>query len=170
LPENVIVINSFSKFFGMTGWRLGWAVAPKQLIDVLDRLGQNLYLSAPTPSQYGALAVLEKDALVELEQRRQIFQQRRDRLYQAMQAAGFTLKTLPQGAFYLYWDVSEYTHDSEQFCAQLLEQTGVAITPGTDFGKVAGNTHVRLAYTNDRIEEAVERIRQFINNLGDTSI
>jgi len=163
LPENVIVINSFSKFFGMTGWRLGWTVAPPTLVDVLDRLGQNLYLSAPTPSQYGALAVLEEDSLIELEQRRQVFQQRRDRLYSAMQTAGFTLKTQPQGAFYLYWDVSEYTQDSEQFCADLLKQTGVAITPGTDFGQTAGNTHVRLAYTNDRIEEAVSRISTFIH-------
>lgn len=163
LPENVIVINSFSKFFGMTGWRLGWTIAPQHLIDVLDRLGQNLYLSAPTPSQYGALSVLETEALAELETRRQTFQNRRDRLISAMQNAGFTLKNLPAGAFYIYWDVSEYTQDSEQFCANLLEQTGVAITPGTDFGKTSGNTHVRLAYTNDRIEEAVERIVEFIS-------
>lgn len=162
LPKNLIVINSFSKFFGMTGWRLGWCVAPPYLIDVLDRLGQNLYLSAPTPSQYGALAVLEKSALQQLEKRRQIFQQRRDRLYQAMQQAGFELKAQPQGAFYLYWEVSEYTQDSEQFCADLLESTGVAITPGTDFGQIAGKTHVRLAYTNDRIEEAVTRIANFL--------
>lgn len=164
LPKNVIVINSFSKFFGMTGWRLGWTVAPAQLIDVLERLGQNLYLSAPTPSQYGALAVLEKEALAELESRRQVFQNRRDRLYAAMQNAGFELKTLPAGAFYLYWDVSQYTDDSEQFCADLLTQTGVAITPGTDFGQVAGKTHVRLAYTNERIEEAVARIQRIIHS------
>ena len=129
---------------------------------MLDRLGQNLYLSAPTPSQYGALAVLGKEALAELESRRQTFQNRRDRLYAAMQNAGFELKTLPAGAFYLYWDVSQYTDDSEQFCAELLEQTGVAITPGTDFGKNAGQTHVRLAYTNERIEEAVEAIARFL--------
>ena len=149
----------------MTGWRLGWTVAPSHLIDVLDRLGQNLYLSAPTPSQYGALAVLEKEALAELETRRQTFQNRRDRLILAMQNAGFQLKTLPAGAFYVYWDVSEFCNDSEQFCAELLEQTGVAITPGTDFGKLAGKTHVRLAYTNERIEEAVERIADFTQQL-----
>ena len=163
LPDNVIVINSFSKFFGMTGWRLGWTVTPPHLVDVLDRLGQNLYLSAPTLSQYGALAVLEETALAELEQRRNIFEERRNRLYAAMQKNGFQIKTRPQGAFYLYWDVSEYTQDSEQFCAELLQQTGVAITPDTDFGKQAGNHHVRLAYTNERIEEAVERIAQFIH-------
>ncbi|MBO1925084.1 aminotransferase class I/II-fold pyridoxal phosphate-dependent enzyme [Thiomicrorhabdus sp. 6S3-12] len=165
LPENVIVINSFSKFFGMTGWRLGWTVAPAHLVDVLDRLGQNLYLSAPTPSQYGALAVLEEDALAELEQRRQIFQQRRDRLHNAMQQAGFNLKTLPQGAFYLYWDISQWSRDSEQFCADLLQATGVAITPGTDFGSSQGNHYVRLAYTNERIEEAVQRIQAFVQTL-----
>lgn len=165
-PENIIVINSFSKFFGMTGWRLGWTIAPAHLIDILDRLGQNLYLSAPTPSQYGALAVLEPEALSELETRRQTFQHRRDRLISAMQNAGFKLKTLPAGAFYIYLDVSAFTDDSEQFCAELLEQTGVAITPGTDFGKSGGKTHVRLAYTNNRIDEAVERIAQFTKQLS----
>ena len=162
VPDNVIVINSFSKFFGMTGWRLGWCIAPVTLIDTLERLGQNLYLSAPTPSQYGALAVLQPEALAQLEKRRQVFHQRRDRLYHAMQSAGFSLKTQPQGAFYLYWDVSDFTQDSERFCAELLQATGVAITPGTDFGQAAGNTHVRLAYTNERIEEAVERIKAFM--------
>lgn len=165
LPNNLIVINSFSKFFGMTGWRLGWCVAPNHLIDVLERLGQNLYLCAPTPSQYGALAVLEPQALAELDHRRQTFQNRRDRLIAAMQTAGFRLKTQPAGAFYIYWDVSEFSNDSEQFCADLLTQQGVAITPGTDFGQAAGNTHVRLAYTNERIEEAVARIDKFIEQI-----
>ncbi|MBN2646622.1 MAG: aminotransferase class I/II-fold pyridoxal phosphate-dependent enzyme [Thiotrichales bacterium] len=166
LPKNVIVINSFSKFFGMTGWRLGWCVVPSALVEVLDRLAQNLYLSAPTPSQYGALAVLEPNALVELEERRQQFQARRDRLYQAMQQAGFAPKILPQGAFYLYWDISRWSQDSETFCRQLLLQQGVALTPGTDFGLQQGHTHVRLAYTNDRIEEAVERIAAFLASLS----
>lgn len=164
LPENTIVINSFSKFFGMTGWRLGWCVAPKHLMNTLDKLAQNLFLAAPTPSQYGALQILEKEALQQLEKRRVIFQQRRDTLYAAMQNAGFKLPVLPQGAFYLYWDISEFSENSEQFCADLLQQTGVAITPGKDFGGNRSETHVRLAYTTDKtlLEEAVNRIKCFI--------
>lgn len=166
-PDNIIVINSFSKFFGMTGWRLGWCVAPTILMPILERLAQNLFLAAPTASQYGALAVLELTALAQLEQRRQVFAERRDVLFNAMQQAGFKLKVLPQGAFYLYWDVSEWTRDSEQFCHDLLHQTGVAITPGTDFGELEGHLYVRLAYTTDseQLLEAVARIADFIKQL-----
>lgn len=161
--NNIIVINSFSKFFGMTGWRLGWAVAPSHLIPVLDRLGQNLFLSAPTPSQYGALKVLEEDALAILETRRVTFEQRRNSLVKAMQTAGFKIKTIPQGAFYLYWDVSDLTDDSQAFCSQLLQKTGVAITPGMDFGDFGAKQHVRIAYTCDeaKILKAVDKIVSF---------
>jgi len=164
LPQNVIVINSFSKFFGMTGWRLGWTVAPDHLMPILDRLGQNLFLAAPTPSQYGALRVLEKDALDALEQRRQVFAERRKVLIEAMSQAGFKLSIIPQGAFYLYWDISDFSQDSQQFCSQLLNQTGVAITPGLDFGNHKDNTHVRLAYTCDtkKLKQAVKLIKLFI--------
>ena len=165
LPDNVIVINSFSKFFGMTGWRLGWTVAPEHLIPILDRLGQNLFLAAPTPSQYAALRVLDNDALCELAHRRHIFENRRNTLYKAMKDAGFKLKTLPQGAFYLYWDVSEFTDNAQQFCSELLQKTGVAITPGKDFGMFNADTHVRLAYTTDEenLKLAVKKIAVFIN-------
>lgn len=166
LPDNVIVINSFSKFFGMTGWRLGWCVAPDALMPVLDRLGQNLFLAAPTPSQYGALRVLEADALGDLEQRRQVFESRRNTLYQSMLAAGFSLKTLPQGAFYLYWDISDFTDNAAQFCSELLQATGVAITPGRDFGVHQANQHVRLAYTTteSELKLAVQKIAQFVKS------
>jgi len=165
-PDNLIVINSFSKFFGMTGWRLGWCVAPTVLMPILDRLAQNLFLAAPTPAQYGALAVLEPSALAQLEAHRVVFAERRDVLFNAMQAAGFKLKVMPQGAFYLYWDVSEWTQNSEQFCQDLLQQTGVAITPGTDFGEREGHHYVRLAYTtaSEQLIEAVKRIADFIKN------
>lgn len=166
LPENVIVINSFSKFFNMTGWRLGWLVAPSHLMSVLERLGQNLFLSAPTPSQHGALRVLEPDALTQLEVRRKIFENRRNTLFQAMEKAGIAPRILSQGAFYLYWDVSNYTDDSEQFCSRLLAETGVALTPGTDFGTYKANQHVRLAYTTteDQLKKAVQKISTFIES------
>ncbi|MDX1352118.1 MAG: aminotransferase class I/II-fold pyridoxal phosphate-dependent enzyme [Thiomicrorhabdus sp.] len=168
LPKNVIVINSFSKFFGMTGWRLGWTVAPSHLIPVLDRLGQNLFLAAPTTSQYAALRVLDEDALQALEKRRLVFEQRRNTLYKAMTEAGFKLKVLPQGAFYLYWDVSQFTDNSEQFCSELLQQTGVAITPGLDFGEFNANKHVRLAYTTDETQliKAIAKIKRFIDGFA----
>lgn len=163
LADNVIVINSFSKFFGMTGWRLGWTVAPNHLIPILDRLGQNLFLAAPTPSQYGALRVLESDALKQLEQRRVIFEERRNALIDAMTEHGFKIKVIPQGAFYLYWDISEFTDDSQQFCSELLEQTGVAITPGLDFGDYKAKNHVRIAYTCNiaTLRMAVQKIADF---------
>jgi len=170
LPENVLVINSFSKFFGMTGWRLGWIVAPPFLLPTLERLAQNCYLAAPTPSQYGALAVLEKDALAQLEQRRKAFEQRRNQLFSLMQQANIAPSVLPQGAFYLYWDVSKWTTNSEQFCEALLKETGVAITPGSDFGEHQAKHHVRLAYTTDKnsIEKAVQKIAGFVNALENT--
>lgn len=168
LPDNVIVINSFSKFFGMTGWRLGWVVAPKFLIPTLDKLAQNLYLAASTPAQYGALRVLENDALAELEKRRQTFETRRNRLYDAMIAAGFNIPCKPQGAFYLYWDVSGFTDNAEAFCRALMEQTGVVLTPGKDFGDFRSNHHARIAYTTEtvRLEEAVNKIKHFVNYNG----
>ncbi len=164
LPDNVIVINSFSKFFGMTGWRLGWCVASNGLMPVLERLGQNLFLAAPTPSQHGALRVLEADALADLEQRRQTFESRRNTLYHSMLEADFRLKMLPQGAFYLYWDVSDFTEDAAQFCSELLQATGVAITPGLDFGDYQANQHVRLAYTTteSELKQAVKKIAKFV--------
>lgn len=159
---NVMVINSFSKYFGMTGWRLGWLVAPLHLMGVLDRLAQNLFLAPPTPAQYGALRVLDKDVLVELEARRQIFAQRRDALYHAMIAAGFTIPLLPQGAFYLYWDVSQLTHNAEDLAHRCLHQAGVAVTPGSDFGVYRAHEFIRLAYTTDisRLLAAVQRLQQ----------
>lgn len=165
LPDNVIVLNSFSKYFGMTGWRLGWVVAPEYLMPTLDKLAQNLYLAAPTPAQYGALRLLEADGLAELEQRRRLFQQRRDTLFNAMNAAGFHLTDKPEGAFYLYWDVSPWTDDAEAFCLELLEETGVALTPGRDFGEHQALQRVRLAYTtdDDRLKAAVSRIKNFID-------
>ncbi|WP_024851889.1 aminotransferase class I/II-fold pyridoxal phosphate-dependent enzyme [Hydrogenovibrio kuenenii] len=167
LQANVIVINSFSKFFGMTGWRLGWIVAPNFLIPTLDKLAQNLYLAASTPAQYGALRVLENDALAELENRRQTFETRRTQLYEAMIAAGFNIPCKPQGAFYLYWDVSDLTDDAEAFCKALMEHTGVVLTPGRDFGDFRSNHHIRIAYTVDNayLKEAVTKIRFFVDSV-----
>jgi aspartate/methionine/tyrosine aminotransferase len=162
--ESLFVVNSFSKFFGMTGWRLGWVVAPREYVPALDRLAQNLFLAAPTLSQHAALAAFAGDTLAILEERRQLFQQRRDYLFEALTALGLRIQGRPEGAFYLYADVSAFTDDSFDFARRLLEETAVAITPGCDFGSHRAEKFVRFAYTTDleRLELGVERIRTFL--------
>ncbi len=162
--EALFVINSFSKFFGMTGWRLGWLVAPEPLVPALDRLAQNLFLAAPTLSQHAALAAFQPATLEILEARRRRFRKRRDYLYQALTGLGFRIEGLPEGAFYLYADVSAFTDDSFGFCRRLLEEAGVAVTPGLDFGSFRAERYVRFAYTTglERLERGVERIERFL--------
>ncbi len=162
--NNLFVVNSFSKFFGMTGWRLGWVVAPESFVPELDRLAQNIFLAAPTNAQYAALAAFQPPAMEILNQRREIFRQRRDYLYQALNEVGFRIKGKPEGAFYLYADVSKFTDDSFDFAARMLEEIGVAITPGKDFGSYRASSFVRFAYTTDmqRLKEAVARIKIWV--------
>jgi aspartate/methionine/tyrosine aminotransferase len=162
--DNLFVVNSFSKFFGMTGWRLGWVVAPRAYVPALDRLAQNIFLAAPTMSQYAALAAFHPETLDILEQRRKIFQQRRDYLYQALTDLGFRIHGKPEGAFYLYADASRFSDDSFAFARQLLEQARVAVTPGRDFGSYRSEKFLRFAYTTDmgRLEQGIERIRAFL--------
>lgn len=164
--SDVFVINSFSKYFNMTGWRIGWLVAPEQYIEPLDRLAQNLFLAAPTAAQHGAVAALSDETLQILEQRRKEFARRRDFLLPALRDLGFGIPQTPQGAFYLYADCSRFTDDSFAFTTQLLEEAGVAITPGCDFGDHAAAEHVRFAYTTglERLQEGVVRLRRFLKN------
>jgi aspartate/methionine/tyrosine aminotransferase len=166
VSDELFVINSFSKYFGMTGWRLGWIVAPPDQVEGLDRLAQNLFLAAPTLSQHAALAAFEPKTRAILEERRAAFQARRDYLLPALRELGFVIPVTPQGAFYLYADCSRFTDDSFAFSRQLLEEAGVAITPGLDFGTHRAAQHVRFAYTTDipRLREGVERIRRFVAN------
>ncbi len=163
--DDVFVINSFSKYFNMTGWRLGWMVAPEPYVRELDKLAQNLYLAAPTPSQYAALAVFEPETLAILDRRVQEFKARRDYLVPALRKLGFDIPAMPQGAFYIYAGCGRLTQDSFGFARDLLEQAGVAIAPGVDFGANAPERHVRFAYTNsiERLQEGVSRIGEFFN-------
>ncbi|MES9849685.1 MAG: pyridoxal phosphate-dependent aminotransferase, partial [Candidatus Thiodiazotropha sp.] len=162
--DNLFVINSFSKFFGMTGWRLGWLVAPEPLIDPIDRLAQNIFLSAPTLSQHAALGAFTPAVMEILEQRRQAFRQRRDFLLPALRDLGFSIPVTPQGAFYLYAGCSELCDDSRAFAQRLLHEAGVAVTPGLDFGFNQPESHLRFAYTTDleRLQEGVDRISRFL--------
>lgn len=162
--DSLFVINSFSKYFNMTGWRLGWLVAPECHIEALDRMAQNFYLAAPTVAQYAALEAFSPQSIALYEERRAILHERRDFLLRELPALGMKLPCTPQGAFYLYCDVASITDDSFAFCEQVLEQTGVAITPGIDFGTHQASQHVRIAYTAnlERLAQAVERLRNFI--------
>ncbi len=162
--DDVFIINSFSKYFNMTGWRLGWMVVPEAYAPEIDKLAQNLYLAAPTPAQHAALAAFEPETLAILEQRRQEFHARRDYLVPALRGLGFDIPVMPQGAFYVYAGCGRLTKDSFGFARELLEQAGVAITPGIDFGANAPERHVRFAYTNslERLKEGVSRIAEFL--------
>jgi aspartate/methionine/tyrosine aminotransferase len=168
VSDDLFVINSFSKYFGMTGWRLGWLVAPASFIPALDRLAQNIFLAASTPAQYAALAAFHPVTIELLEQRRAEFQQRRDYLLPALRGLGFEIPVTPEGAFYLYADCSRFSRDSHAFAASLLKEAGVAITPGLDFGRFEPETHVRFAYTTAivRLQEGVARLARFVEKMG----
>ncbi|AHY44071.1 pyridoxal phosphate-dependent aminotransferase [Stutzerimonas decontaminans] len=160
VDDDAFVLNSFSKYFGMTGWRLGWLVAPPAAVPELEKLAQNLYISAPSMAQHAALACFEPATLEILEARRAEFARRRDFLLPALRELGFGIAVEPQGAFYLYADISAFGGDAYAFCQHMLETEFVAITPGLDFGRFQAGHHVRFAYTQDlpRLEQAVERI------------
>jgi aspartate/methionine/tyrosine aminotransferase len=164
VADDIFIVNSFSKYFNMTGWRLGWLVVPERYLDAVDRLAQNLYISAPTLSQYAALAAFAPDTRALLEQQRAEFRQRRDYLLPALRELGFTIPVTPQGAFYIYADCTRFTNDSYAFTHRVLEEAKVAITPGKDFGRHRAAQHVRFTYTNslEHLEEGVTRLGRFL--------
>ena len=166
LADDAFVISSFSKYFNMTGWRLGWVVAPKHHVRDLEKLAQNLYISPPTPSQRAALACFRPDTLALLEERRLQFRARRDLLVPALRSLGFGIPVTPDGGFFVYADCSKFGADSERFCRDVLEGAGVAITPGIDFGRHRANAHVRFAYTigQAKIEEGIHRLARFLSH------
>lgn len=164
--DDVIVINSFSKYFCMTGWRLGWLVVPEQYARAVDKLAQNIFISPPTISQYAAMAAFEPQTRATLDQHREAFKKRRDYLLPALRDIGFEIPLTPQGAFYLYADCSRFTNDSYAFAWEVLEKTGVAITPGKDFGDNAPERHVRFSYTTslENLQEGVARLGKYLQH------
>jgi len=164
LGDDLFVINSFSKYFGMTGWRIGWMVAPESYVPAIDRLAQNIFISTSSLAQYAAIEAFSADCIKTMEQRRDAFKQRRDYLLSALSELGFNIACVPQGAFYLYADCSKLTQDSSQFSSDLLETAGVAITPGKDFGDNQPERHIRFAYTTEisNLKEGVDRIAAFL--------
>jgi len=160
VDDGAFVLNSFSKYFGMTGWRLGWLVAPEAAVPELEKLAQNLYISAPSMAQHAALACFSEETLAILEERRGEFARRRDFLLPALRELGFGIAVEPEGAFYLYADISAFGGDAFAFCRHFLETEHLAFTPGLDFGRHQAGHHVRFAYTQSlpRLQEAVERL------------
>ncbi|RTE64648.1 pyridoxal phosphate-dependent aminotransferase [Amphritea opalescens] len=161
VDQDAFVLNSFSKYFGMTGWRLGWTVVPESAAPDIERLAQNLFISPPTIAQHAALAAFRPETLEILEQRREAFRERRDLLVDGLRALGFGIPLMPEGAFYVYADASRFTDNTFDFCWDLLEQDKVAVTPGVDFGDYQANRYIRFSYTTSvaQIEKALARLR-----------
>ncbi|XOV83452.1 MAG: aminotransferase class I/II-fold pyridoxal phosphate-dependent enzyme [bacterium] len=149
LAENLFVLNSFSKFFGMTGWRLGWLVVPEEAVEGVTKLAQNLFIAPSSPAQYAALAAFSEAAMQIHFSRAEQFTQRARLLTQGLQQLGFSIPVQPQGAFYLYVDVSHTGLPALEFCRRLLEEFQVAVTPGEDFGANSDQKFVRFAFTTD---------------------
>ncbi len=166
VSDELFVINSFSKYFCMTGWRLGWLVAPADYVREADKLAQNIFLAAPTLSQHAALAAFTPESREILNGYRDDFRQRRDFLLPALRELGFDIPIAPAGAFYLYADCSRLTNDSYAFALDVLEKAGVAITPGRDFGANQPECHLRFAYTTSltRLEEGVDRLAAYLRS------
>ncbi|REG82457.1 aminotransferase class I/II-fold pyridoxal phosphate-dependent enzyme [Marinomonas pollencensis] len=166
LDDDIFVINSFSKYFAMTGWRLGWIVVPEWAIEGATKLAQNLFISASSVAQYAAIAAFEPTVLEECEKRRQTLNRRRLTLLEGLERVGLPVVAPAQGAFYAYVDVSSVTEDAMSWCLRLLEEEKVALTPGADFGMKDAHKYVRFAYTCDeqRLNEALTRIERFIQS------
>ncbi|MFT3666169.1 MAG: pyridoxal phosphate-dependent aminotransferase [Piscinibacter sp.] len=160
--EDVISINSFSKYFSMTGWRLGWMVVPPALLPAVEKLAQNLFICASTVAQHAALACFEPESIAEYERRRAEFKARRDLVVPALNAMGLNVPVLPDGAFYAWADCSAHAGSSWDFAFDLMRRAHVALTPGRDFGRHGAERWVRLSYANSlaQLEEAMARLQQ----------
>jgi|Deesub1362B_J571_1020462.scaffolds.fasta_scaffold00152_16 aspartate/methionine/tyrosine aminotransferase len=158
--DRAIVINGFSKYFCMPGFRVGWMILPEELVRKAEIIVQNIFIAANTPAQYAATEAFDEDYLSTV---RETFRQRRDFLYSRLKEL-FRIDAIPEGAFYIWVDISDYSDNSVEFCRRLLKQKAVAITPGVDFGENNTIRYVRFAYTRnmDELEEGVKRIKEFL--------
>jgi aspartate/methionine/tyrosine aminotransferase len=164
LGDDVIVINSFSKYFSMTGWRLGWLVVPPELAGTVEKLAQNLFICASTVAQHAALACFTDQAIAIYESRKEEFARRRAYLLPALREVGFAIPVDPDGAFYVYADIRKFARDSWDFSFNLLNQTGVCLVPGRDFSIASRESYVRISYATSlaRLEQAVSRMRDYL--------
>jgi len=166
ISDDVYVINSFSKYFSMTGWRIGWMVVPPDHVRLIERLAQNLFICPPHASQVAALAAM--DAHEELQRNMDVYRENRKLMLEGLPKAGFDRIAPPDGAFYVYADVSHLTQDSRQFCAEILEKAGVAVTPGLDFDAQRGHATLRFSYARSTadIREGLARLARFMADTG----
>ena len=171
VDDGAIVINSFSKYFGMTGWRLGWAVVPEALVPTMERLAQNYYICASALSQQAALACFTPESLAVCEERRVEFARRRELVLKGLAGIGLPVPVPPDGAFYVYFDVGGTGLTSWQFCERVLEEEHVALTPGKDFGHCGADRYVRLSYaaSAEQLAEAIRRLGGFMERLRETA-
>ena len=166
ITDNVYVINSFSKYFSMTGWRVGWMIVPEDQVRVVERIAQNMFICAPHASQVAALAAL--DCTEELEENLKVYTENRKLMLKELPEAGFDKIAPPDGAFYVYADVGEYTDDSRDFAAEILREAGVAVTPGLDFDPERGARTLRFSYagSTEDIREGLDRLQTFMQRRG----
>ena len=164
LGEDIIVINSFSKYFNMTGWRLGWLVVPPSMIAAVEKLAQNFFICASTLAQQAALACFTPESMAIFEQRKSEFKRRRDYLVPELQRLGFTIPVLPDGAFYVYAGCSRFSEDADAFTRDVLQATGVVMTPGLDFGTQDVERYIRVSYATsmENLQEAVRRLETYL--------
>ncbi|MDG1801257.1 MAG: aminotransferase class I/II-fold pyridoxal phosphate-dependent enzyme, partial [Paracoccaceae bacterium] len=162
--DDVYVVNSFSKYFSMTGWRAGWMVVPDDHVRRIERLAQNMFICAPHASQVAALAAM--DCTDELDQNLSVYAANRQLMIEGLRDAGFTNFAPPDGAFYVYADIGDISTDSLNFCRTVLDEAGVAITPGLDFDPIRGHQTVRFSYarSTDDITEGLARLKRFMAN------
>ena len=163
--NRIFVVNSFSKYFSMTGWRLGWLVVPEDCMREVETFAQNAFICPSAPAQYAGIAAFAPETTAVLEARRAEFRRRRDFLVPALRELGFSIPVTPEGAFYIYAGIEGFAPDSGKFALDVLEQAGVAITPGKDFGTNQAERYVRFAYTRsmDDLQEGVRRLRNFLS-------
>jgi aspartate/methionine/tyrosine aminotransferase len=165
LSDEIIVVNGLSKTHAMTGWRLGWMVVPQALVRPIQKVAQNVFISAPTIAQYAALEAI--DASQAVEEMRQTYLKRRNYLVPALRRLGFSVPIMPRGAFYVYAGIERWRMDSMEFVQRALKDALVAITPGYDFGAYLADSHVRFSYANDldQLKEGCRRIGRWLRTL-----
>jgi len=166
LGDDVIVINSFSKYFSMTGWRLGWLVVPDALVPQIEKLAQNLFICPSTISQYAAVACFDPESIRIYEERKAEFKRRRDYIVPAICELGFKVPVMPDGAFYVYADCSALSDDADRLTVAMMNEAGVVLVPGLDFGVHTARQYVRLSYATsmEKLQEAVGRLARLFSN------
>lgn len=168
LGDDVIVINSFSKYFNMTGWRLGWLVVPEALVQPIEKLAQNLFICPSSLAQHAGLACFEPEATAVYEERKAEFKRRRDYIVPALEGLGFKVPVMPDGAFYVYADCSALSDDADSLTIAMLNEAGVVMVPGLDFGPSTARQYIRVSYATsmENLQEAVARLRVFFEKRG----